>query len=155
VEAQILHFLNKVSAKLDNTPGKPGDLKATLRHIARTAQEAFHADACADACVIIAFNPITAKYTGYQTFIGDRLIENELAFEKPRPNGVTQQILSDGILLIEDVETNLFYQNRFTQQEGVRSFAGLALRTSYRQKPLGVLYLDFKTVRAKEPTERS
>ncbi len=70
MEAHSLQYMNMVSAKLDNNPGKPGDLAATLRHIARTAQEAFDAD----DCVIIAFNPITGKYTGYQTFIGDKLV---------------------------------------------------------------------------------
>jgi GAF domain-containing protein len=143
MEAQSLHYLNEVSARLDNTPGKPGDLVATLRHIARVAQESFHTD----ACVIIAFNPITGKYIGYQTFLGDRLVENELAHEKPRPAGVTEQVLRDRLLVIEDLESHPFYQNRFTRQEGIRSFAGVALRTRHRQRPLGVLYLDFKEPR--------
>jgi len=150
VEAHSLQYMNMVSAKLDNNPGKPGDLAATLRHIARTAQEAFDAD----DCVIIAFNPITGKYTGYQTFIGDKLVENELAFEMPRPNGVTRQVLNNGILLIEDVERDLSYHNRFTRQEDIRSFAGLALRTRHRQKPLGVIYLDYKEPRCFSEIDR-
>ncbi len=144
MEAQILQRVNKVSADLVRTPGNLGDLNSVLRHIALTAQDAF----ATDACVILAFNPITATFIGSQVVVGDLQVKNELLHDKPRPNGVTQQVLKEGIVLVPDLEIAPQYHNPFTLKEGIRSFAGLAVLSRHRKRPLGVIYLDFRQPKA-------
>ncbi|MFL5624763.1 MAG: GAF domain-containing protein, partial [Ktedonobacteraceae bacterium] len=133
-----LHDVSEISAILVRTPGNPGDLTSILQYIAQTAQDAFSSD----ACVILAFNPITGSFMGSQT-AGNLQVENRLLHDKPRANGATQQVLKDGIFLIEDLEVKPQYHNRFTRKVGIRAFAGLAMRSRHRQRPLGVIYLDF------------
>jgi GAF domain-containing protein len=140
VEAQVLKRVNEVSATLVRTPGSLGDLDSVLRHIAVTAQGAFDTD----ACVILAFNPITSNFIGSQIVVGDLHAKNELLHGKPRPNGVTQQVLSEGIVLVQDLDIAPQYQNEFTHKEGICSFAGLAMLSRHRKRPLGVIYLDFR-----------
>src|SRR6266567_1134487 len=140
VEAKILQKANEVSAILVRTPGNRGDLNSILRYIAQTAQDAFDTD----ACVILAFNPITNKFSGSHIVVGDLHVQNELLHEKPRANGTTQHVLRKGLFLVNDLEVTPEYYNPFTRREGIRSFAGLAMRTRHRQRPLGVIYLDFR-----------
>ncbi len=125
MEAQSLHKINDISALLVKTPGKPGNLDGILEHIAQTAQEAF----ATDACVILAFNPITGKFIGDQTILGNTKANSSLLHESPRSNGVAQQVLQDGALFIENLDTHSRYNNRFTSEENICSFAGIALRT--------------------------
>ncbi len=139
MESQLLHKMNEISAVLVQTPGKPGELNSVLQHIAQTAQDAF----TTDACVILAFNPITGRFIGSQ-IVGNLYAKNEMLHDIPRSDGATQEVLKNGILLIEDLETQSKYHNRFTRKEGFCSFAALALRTRHRQRPLGVIYLDFR-----------
>ncbi len=151
MEAQLLHDVNEVSAILIQTPGKPGDLKSVLQHIAQTAHDSF----ATDACVILAFNPITGGFIGSQV-VGNLHAENELLHDRPRPKGVTQQVLNqkDGVVLIEDLELEPQYHNPFTRKEGFRAFAGLSLQTRHRKRPLGVIYLDFRQPKKFSPAER-
>jgi GAF domain-containing protein/anti-sigma regulatory factor (Ser/Thr protein kinase) len=148
MEAQSLHDVNKVSELLVRTPGKPGDLNSVLRHIVQTAQDAF----ATDACVMLAFNPITSKFIGSQ-IVGNLQVKNEELHDKPRPEGVTRQVLREGSLFIEDLEATPQYHNRFTRKEGFRAFAGLALRSRHRQRSLGVIYLDFRHPRKFSPAD--
>jgi GAF domain-containing protein len=142
LKVQSLHNVNKISTILMRTPGKPGDLTSVLQHIAQTAQGAF----AADSCVVLAFNPITGSYIGSQAVVGDSYIKNELLVDKPRKDGITQQVLEkkDGVICTEDLAVEPQYHNRFTLKEGFRAFAGLAMRTRHRQRPLGVIFLDYK-----------
>ncbi len=142
MENSILHRVNEVSARLIRRPRSLGDLHSILRHIAQTAQDAFDTD----ACVVLACNPITGKFIGSHVAVGDLHFKNEALHEKPRSNGVTQQVLREGLLLIQDLEEMPEYHNAFTRREDIRSFAGLALRTRHRQRPLGVIYLDYRHV---------
>jgi len=144
VEAQSLHRVNEVSADLVRTPGSLGDLNSVLRHIAQTAQDAF----ATDACVILAFNPITGTFIGSHIVVGDLHAKNELLHDKPRPNGVTQQVLAEGIVLVQDLDVTPQYHNPFTRKEGIRSLAGLAMLTRHRKRPIGVIYLDFRQPKA-------
>ena len=73
MEVQTLRHLNEVSERLIRTPGKPGDPKSVLHHIAKTAEVAFGSD----LCVILAFNPITGKYIGTPTMVGNLQLKNE------------------------------------------------------------------------------
>src|SRR3954454_11394817 len=104
--------MNEVVALLAQTPGKPGDLTIVLQHIAQTAQDAF----AADACVILAFNPITSRLIGSQ-IAGNLQVEDYVLHNKLKPEGVTQQVLRDGVILIEDLEVKPQYNNRFTRKE--------------------------------------
>jgi GAF domain-containing protein len=145
----LFRKLNEVSALLIRTPGEPGDLNSVLSHIAERAQDAF----AADACVILAFNPITGRFIGTQA-VGNLQVKNEVLHDRPRSEGVTQHVLREGLLTIDDLEAKPQYHNRFTGKEGFRAFAGLALRTRHRQKPLGVLYLDYRHSREFSSVDR-
>jgi GAF domain-containing protein len=149
VETQILQRVNEVSANLVRTPGRLGDLNSILQHIAQTAQDAFETD----ACVILAFNPITANFIGSQIVVGDLHVKNELLHDRPRPNGVTQQVLREGFVLVPDLDITPQYHNLFTTKEGFRSFAGIAIRSRHRKRPLGVIYLDFRQPKAFNSTD--
>lgn len=140
----ILLRMNDILARLIRRPRDLADLDSILRHIAQMAQEAF----AADACVALAFNPITGTFIGSRAVVGNMSTAGEALHEKPRPHGITQQILRDGILLVRDLAKAPEYQSLFTHREGICSFAGLALRTRNRQRPLGVIYLDYRRVGA-------
>jgi len=142
MDHSILLRMNDISARLIRRPRDLADLDSMLRHIAQTAQEAF----AADACVALAFNPITGTFIGSHAIVGSMSTAGEALHEKPRPHGVTQQILRDGVLLVRDLAEAPEYQSPFTRREGICSFAGLALRTRNRQRPLGVIYLDYRRV---------
>ena len=131
--------MSEAVALLARSPGKPGDLTSVLQHIAQTAQDAF----AADACVILAFNPITGGFMGSQ-IAGNLQVENRLLHDKPRADGATRQVLKDSIFLVEDLEVKPQYHNRFTRKVGIRAFAALAMRSRHRKRPLGVIYLDFR-----------
>ncbi len=150
MKVQTLQDLNEISTKLVRTPGKHGDLNSLLQHIAETAREGF----AADACVILAFNPITERFIGSQIVVGNLDSIDESLHDKPRSKGITQQILREEVVLIEDLIKQPEYQNRFLMKEGIHSFAGLAMRTRHRHRPLGVIYLDFRQPRAFTPTDR-
>ena len=139
MKPKALHRIRDLLEVLERTPGDPGDLTSTLQHIAQTAQTFF----AADDCVVLAINPISGRFIASLTIAGD-LLEEQVSFEQPRPHGNTQEVLRQGVLLVEDLEKTPKYYSTFTRLEGIRSFAGLALRTKYGQKPLGVLYLDFR-----------
>ena len=145
LEDQSLHNVNEVSATLVRTPGKPGDLTSILQHIAQTAQKYF----ATDACVVLAFNPITGSYIGSQAVVGDSHTKSELLHDMPRKDGVTQRVLgkNDGVIVIEDLDAEPQYHNRFTLRGGFRAFAGLAMRTRHRQRPLGVIHLSYRQTR--------
>jgi GAF domain-containing protein len=142
VKAQSLHRIRELFEVLERTTGDPGDLTGTLQHITQTAQTFF----AADDCVILAINPISGRFIASLTVAGD-LLEEQVSFEQPRPHGNTQEVLRQGLLLVEDLEVTPEHHSTFTRLEGIRSFAGLALRTKYAQKPLGVLYLNFRQPR--------
>ena len=144
-----MHDLNEVLADLARTPGKSGDLTSLLRHIAQTAQESFATDACA----ILAFNWITGGYIGSRTVVRNSKVEDETLYDQPEPNEVAQQILSDGVVIVEDLDRTPEYHTRFTRTEGILAFVGLALRTRHRSRPLGVLYLEFRQAKAFSSTD--
>lgn len=149
MESQSLHRMNEIAAVLVKTPGQPGDLNSILRHIAQTAQDAF----ATDACVILAFNPITGRFIGAET-IGNLHIKHEDLHDNPRPAGTTQEVLREGLVHIEDLSMKPQYHNRFTRKEGFCAFAGLALQTRHRKRPLGVIYLDFREPRTFNSADR-
>lgn len=142
MKSQSLHRIRELLEVLERTTGDPGDLSSTLQHIAQTAQTFF----AADDCVILAINPINGRFIASLTIAGD-LLDEQVSFEQPRPHGNTQEVLRNGVLLVEDLERMPKYHSTFSRLESIRAFAGVALRTKYSQKPLGVLYLDFRQPR--------
>ncbi len=142
MKSQSLHRIRELLEALERTIGDPGDLTSTLQHIAQTARTFFEAD----DCVILAINPISSRFIASLTIAGN-LPEEKVSFEQPRPQGNAQEVLRRSVLLVEDLEVTPEHHSTFTHLEGIRSFAGLALRTKYGQKPLGVLYLDFRQPR--------
>ena len=152
MEAETLYQLNKVSSSLVRTPGRPGDLESVLQHIAETAKNAFGPD----ICVIRAINPITTKFLNSPVAVGNMQVKDEALDEHPRPEGITQLVLKDGEVYIEDLEDEdkRRYYNRFTLMEGICAVAGLALRSRHRKRPLGVIFLNFRQPRKFSATER-
>jgi len=148
VKSQSLHRIRELLEVLERTSGDPGDLTSTLQHIAQTAQIFF----AVDDCVILAINPISGRFIASLTIAGD-LLEGQVSFEQPRPQGNAQEVLRRGVLLVEDLEVTPEHHSTFTRLEGIRSFAGMALRTKYAQKPLGVLYLDFRQPQLFSPND--
>jgi GAF domain-containing protein len=139
MKTQSLHKVRELLDVLERTTGEPGDLTGTLQHIAQTSQKFF----AADACVIFAINPITNRFLTSLAVAGD-LLEEQVFFEQPRAEGIAPQVLKHGVLSVEDVGAEPEYQSKFTRAEAIRSFVGLALQMRYRQKPLGVLYINFR-----------
>ena len=149
MEPQSLHKIGELLDVLERTTGEPGQLTSTLRHVAETAQRFF----AADHCVIYAINPITGRFVESLTIAGD-LVESKVLFKQPRPEGVTQQVLQQGVLLVEHLlEERPEYHSTFTQVRSIQAFVGLALYMKYGQKPLGVLYLDFKNPQRFSPDD--
>src|SRR6202165_5610038 len=141
--------MNEISAVLVRTPGTPGDLTSLLQHIAKVAQRFF----ASDICVTLAFNPITGRFISQQTVIQEFPVAHKVVNARPKSGGVTQQIMREGFLLVEDPELQPQYYSRFTRQGGIRAFAGLAMLTRHRKRPLGVIYLDFKQPRTFSASE--
>jgi len=135
--------VNELLDALEEITVDPGDLTRILQHIAQTAKIFF----CADSCVIFAINPITNRFIGSLTVAGNLQKRDSLSYKQPRPEGIAPQVLRQGILLVEDLEAIPDYHSIFTRTEGIHSFAALALQLRNRQKPLGVLYLNFKQKR--------
>src|SRR2546421_5101723 len=108
---------------LERTTGEPGDLEGTLEHLVQTAQVFF----AADICVIFAINPITNQFIESQA-LKDKQLKGKISFEQPRSEGLAQQVLKSGVLLVEDLAATPEYHSTFTRSEDIRSFAALALR---------------------------
>jgi GAF domain-containing protein len=139
VENQSLHYINEICARLVRTPGKPGDLNSVLQHIGQIAHDAF----ATDACVVLAFNPITSAFIGGE-YVGSLQEGNELLLDRSKRDEFTQRVLREGIVLVEGLEVEPQWHNHFTRKEEICSCASLALRTRHRNRCLGIIYLDFK-----------
>src|SRR5438876_4211732 len=139
-KSRLLYKARELFEALERTTGDPGDLANTLKHIAQTAQQFFNADACA----IVAMNPITKRFIASQIVSGDLPQSNTQTFEQPQPEWLAQEFLERSVLVVEDLASRPKLHNTFTQLAGIHSLAVLALRMKYYQSPLGALYLYFK-----------
>ena len=107
--------------------GEPGNLHETLQYIVQTAKKLSDAD----VCVIFAINPITGQFISPPVIEGDLLSEDDaLIYERPK-EGLAQQVLKGGGLLVEDIESTLNYHSKFNHAEDIRSFVALTL---YKQR---------------------
>jgi GAF domain-containing protein len=139
VESQLLHKVRELSDALKGNTGEPGDLTSILQHIAQTAKKVF----AADSCVIFAMNPITSRFITALT-IADDLLKENVPYEQSRLEGLAQEVLRQGTIAAEDLQTAPEYYSTFMHTQGTHSFMALALRMKYRQKPLGVIYLNYR-----------
>jgi GAF domain-containing protein len=149
MEAQVFHHLNEVSASLVRTSGKLGDPKSVLQHIAETAEDAFGAD----ICVIRSFDPITGRLIVSPTTVGDLRVKNEVLPDEPKPAGLTQLVLKENVVFIEDLEYQPKYHSRFTRKEGIHAVVGLALRPRHSKRLVGIIYLDYRQPKVFSPAE--
>lgn len=123
---------------------EPGDLDAILNRIAEVAKEIFVADLCA----IFAINPVTRKFVERPGVAGELLpADGEDPLKHPREHGLTQRVIREGWLAVEDVTSLPDDEAGFCLKQEVRSFAAVTLRTVRTDKPLAVLYVDFREPR--------
>src|SRR5258708_5559028 len=108
--------------------GDPADLTSTLHHIAQTAQTFF----TADTCIIFAINPLTGRFIPTLTVTGN-LLKDEMTYEQAGSEELLQQVLEQGILVVEDVEVLPEYRSTFMSLVGFRSFAALAINMRHSQ----------------------
>ncbi|HUP23909.1 MAG TPA: GAF domain-containing protein, partial [Thermoanaerobaculia bacterium] len=126
---------------------EPGDLDATLTRIAEVARETF----AADLCVVFAINPVTQRFVERPGVAGELPSDNEGdPLKPPRKHGLTQRVIEEGFLAVQDVAGFADDQKGFCLKQGVTAFAAVALRTVRHGKPLAVLYVDYR-----EPQEFS
>src|SRR5260221_4903763 len=151
MDSQSLLTIDKLLDILIRTSREPGDLTGTLQHIAKTARRFF----AGDACIIFAINPITSRFIESLTIAGNFLKRDLVFFEQPRPQGITQEVLQRGVLLVPNLDAMPEYHSRFTRSENIRSFAGLALHIHNSKKPLGVLYINFRHQREFTPDDHN
>jgi GAF domain-containing protein len=149
MEQSILQRMHKVLDNLMRTPAGSGDLSSVLRHIVQVAHDGLGAD----VSVIFSSNPSISKFTGLYAYEGDLHAGRDLLYKDPESEKVTQQVLKEDMLLIQDLEISPEFQNRFTRQEGFRAFAGLAIRSRHRERLLGVMYLNYRQAREFSSTD--
>ena len=151
MDSESLLAIDKLLDMLVRTSREPGDLTGTLEHIAQTARKFF----AGDASIIFAINPITSRFIESLSIAGNFLKRDLVFFEQPRPQGITQEVLKRGVLLVPNLEATPQYHSRFTRAENIRSFVGLALHIPNSKKPLGVLYINFRQQREFTPDDRN
>ncbi len=129
---------------------EPGDLRATLRHIVRSARTMFSAS----ICTIHAFHPITGRSIAAFTITDNQMKENTINGERVqneerrKRDDIALQVLKQGELFIEDLTKFPAYKSDFTSKHHIQSFAAFALCARHQRKPLGLLYINFKGRRA-------
>ncbi len=140
METQLFYKTRELFEALEQTSGNLKDFPETLEDIVQIAQKVFQADACA----IIAMNPITKRLISSQS--GSRTLQksNFEILELALPEWLVQKFLEQSVFVIEDLALMPELHTTFTPLEGARSLAALALRMRHHQKAPSVLYLYFK-----------
>lgn len=141
-------ILDLVSSLHVAQTGEPTNLRRLLAQIAEGARSLVSADLAA----VYAVNPVTASSPELRKFVrppaisGDLIRDDESYFTKsPRPDGLTEEVLSKGSIFISDTDAPNGRASTFTRAEGIRSFAAIALKPAPGDRPLGVVYVDFRS----------
>ncbi len=122
---------------------EPGDLLDTLERIATTAQKHFSAD----LCVVFPMNPVTRAFLREKPAVIGKLSKAiKEDFITPRETGLTNRVLTEKILFVEENEIHNF-RSPITDLEKIRAFTAFALFTKRLHRPLAVVYLDYKKPR--------
>lgn len=132
-----------LSSRLTRDAIFPWDLNLVLKRIAKAALHTFEAN----LCVVFAVNPVTNDYFNQPTVIGDGIDPTPFNSIKPRPEGLTQQVLNLGPQIFEDLEDHevpAHLLRDVLRETGVESLAGIPLKTFRRKKPLAVVYIGFQ-----------
>ncbi|MFZ5818299.1 MAG: GAF domain-containing protein [Chloroflexota bacterium] len=127
----------------------PDQLKTTLQEICETAQAITEADWVIVYPLVEGTEVFDIQKISYAGNI--KIPLENVVKEKRRKKGVSAHVLSEGELVIKDIDreesvigTNRLANHHFIQQEGVKSLIGIAIRDVLTDQNLGVLYLDYR-----------
>src|SRR5258706_3570870 len=116
-----------------------GALRASFRRIVQAA----HAVLAPEICAILGINPITEEFILPLEFAGELRRADQDIPEPPRADGITQEILRQRIVFIQDIAAHPHFHTRFMESEGIRAFAAMALFSWPRRNTLSILHLDY------------
>src|SRR5262245_28648872 len=118
VSAQTLQAVDHLIQILAPSTGDAGDLRANLKRIVEAAYNAFTPDLCA----ILAVNPVTEQFILRLEFAGELRQVAQKIQEPPRPSGITQEVLREGAVFVEDIADYPHLRSEFVESEGIRAF---------------------------------
>jgi transcriptional regulator with GAF, ATPase, and Fis domain len=90
-------------------------------------------------------NPITGLFLKDTPIYKGKLAAPNLKFDYPRKEGLTKRILHSKILALNILPEK--YQSPKVKAEGIISVIGISLYTKRHDKPLAVMYLDYRKAR--------
>ncbi|MCC6299097.1 MAG: GAF domain-containing protein [Anaerolineales bacterium] len=120
---------------------EPGNLSDILNRIAKTARDYFQPD----LCVIFPMNPITGMFLRETPTHKGKIIAHDEKFDYPSKGGLTKTILKNKILAIQNLTG--VYSSPKVEAEKIKSVIGIGLYTKKHDKPLAVMYLDYRKPR--------
>ena len=135
------HDLTNLFQSLRAESKEPGDLTDILNRIAKTAKEYFSPD----LCVIFPMNPITGLFLKDTPIYKGKIAAPNLKFDYPRKEGLTKKILHSKILALNILPEK--FQSPKVKAEKIISVIGISLYTKRHDKPLAVMYLDYRKAR--------
>ncbi|MCG8353686.1 MAG: GAF domain-containing protein, partial [Chloroflexales bacterium] len=103
--------------------------------------------------MVVAIDPIIKYFLPQAIVSGALQADNHDKLDLLRHDGVTRQALAQGELIVENLATQPAYHSSFNTQENLQAFAALTLHNR-RQKPLAVLYLNFRQPRSFDAEDR-
>lgn len=127
---------------LKNSSKEPGDLPDILQRVAKTANKYF----LPDLCVIFPMNPITGEFLKVTPTHSGEIISYREKFDYPSKSGLTKKILKNKILAIQNISK--VYSSPKVEAEKIKSVIGIGLYTKRHEKPLAVMYLDYRKTRS-------
>ena len=125
-------------------------LSETLVQLARIAQEFTRADIIS----LFAVNPITRKFQPLPAIVGELYSDSPEYMLPLRADGVADYVLKQESIFVESVDEMSQYQTEFVRAERIHSFASLALKTNNPHRPLGIIYISYRTPHAFSSAER-
>lgn len=133
--------LETLLERLAVSRSEPGHIEEGLQRIVEAARDLFDAD----LCVIFAINPVTRKFVGPPVWRGQPLPGTTISLRPPRKTGLARKVLeSPEPVLIENLRDDRSMSTPLTRDQGIRSLAAVPLRIRESQKPLAVVYIDFR-----------
>jgi signal transduction histidine kinase/signal transduction protein with GAF and PtsI domain len=133
-----LQHLNRAARTITET----GELRQVLQQITCTAREF----AQADVSLICPYDPETRELQVDQASIAGQHTTARLS-AKPRESGLTHEVLlsPSGYTVVSNLDEEPEKRSDFSEREGVKAFIAVALRV--RNRPVGILYYDYRRPR--------
>lgn len=136
---------------LNQASPRPSRLKETLDRICTTARKITEADWVLVYPLLedrgFKFDTSNTSYAGNLKFPIESVIK-----DKPRLNGISAYVLERGELVVPNVDHRdakighrRIVSHKFIRQEGVKAVIGMAIHDVQTKKPIGILYLDYRT----------